>query len=514
MGIGKFFKKLNLYESLFILVSLVLVILYIFHNFYLFSSYSSKDFNPICYSCFWKNQPKELIKLINETLWEYKPKNEYVESDRLLILGRLNQRKDFVCKSLKHKENYLPSIKDKESLLVLYEELYFLAKECRSNKSEDYLKKILKLSEELNKSWKIKIYASQNNKLHKKLRPIKIERNLKIPKSPKKLVLGESKIIIDKNALICSQVDRFNRDWLSFYIYLFPTQLPNLNYSLKYYDINYMEGFLIRKIVNYTHSKVIPLPNSNVIYYNGKWYATDEYGNLAFEVLDDKVEYSTTLGYKDLALIRDTHGISALVPEAIYHNCSLVIGCGDSLGKMHAAYYLAKNGIDVYFPTDRFVGEIIGYKAKGILLGSAPVKFAKDNKVIIGGQVVEINISEPIVVEDTDYKYYPIQYYDTPARYFRNLEKLTGINLNLTFVKVSSSLGIEEVIKKAKELGTKVIAIRVREKKEYQKVKKWLEENKNHKAILFHSVAYEWGFKLFEEYPLQTTFGDPRPKFK
>ena len=42
-------------------------------------------------------------------------------------------------------------------------------------------------------------------------------------------------------------------------------------------------------------------------------------------------------------------------------------------------------------------------------------------------------------------------------------------------------------------------------------LKEWLEEDPRHKAILFHSEAYPYGYRLAREFRSQTTFDDPNP---
>lgn len=293
--------------------------------------------NNVCYSCLWEREPDEIVNKINTTLYKYDAPNDYIESDRLLILGRINEDEDLVCKSLEYKKSYLSELEDLESILVLYEELYFLAKECEEDSSY-YLDKIIDISHELNKEWKINIYTQiKEGEINRDISQINIEREDNIPENAEKIILGNSTIIIDEERLIGSQIDRFNRDWFSFYIYLFPTETPTPNYNLKYYDINYMDGFLIRKITNYTGAEVIPLPNSNLIQSEKipyQWYATDEFGNPTFHVFNDKVIYSTNLCDGGVCIFRETHGISSLVPEAIHNNVSLVIGCGDSESKI------------------------------------------------------------------------------------------------------------------------------------------------------------------------------------
>jgi hypothetical protein len=110
-------------------------------------------------------------------------------------------------------------------------------------------------------------------------------------------------------------------------------------------------------------------------------------------------------------------------------DADLVIGCGDHPGKMNAAYYLADRGVNVYVPTDRFLGALIGTHTKGTIVGSAPIKKTAEG-AIIGGQPIVIDVNEPIVVSNTN-GHYPLQYYDTPYRYFKELEGYVGKSMNI-----------------------------------------------------------------------------------
>src|SRR5207237_5275826 len=104
----------------------------------------------------------------------------------------------------------------------------------------------------------------------------------------------------------------------------------------------------------------------------------------------------------------DTHGISAVVSQALEFNSQVVVGCGDSEGKAEAAFYLAQKGLDVVMPGDRYINLLLGYKAQGVIIGTAPVKLVKGTGVI-GHQPVKFMLNEPIAVEDTEQDY-PLQY--------------------------------------------------------------------------------------------------------
>ena len=69
------------------------------------------------------------------------------------------------------------------------------------------------------------------------------------------------------------------------------------------------------------------------------------------------------------------------------------------------------------------------------------------------------------------------------------------------------------VIERAREIGAKLIGIRVATVEEHDAVASWLSEDRGHRAILFHSAVYPDGYRLFAEFPEQTSFGDIRPEF-
>ena len=64
---------------------------------------------------------------------------------------------------------------------------------------------------------------------------------------------------------------------------------------------------------------------------------------------------------------------------------------------------------------------------------------------------------------------------------------------------------------KARLKNSNIIAIRLFSLGDYKGVKKWLEEDSRHKAILFHSEAYPYGYKLAREFQSQTSFDDINP---
>jgi hypothetical protein len=210
------------------------------------------------------------------------------------------------------------------------------------------------------------------------------------------------------------------------------------------------------------------------------------------------------------AIVNDTHGVSAIAWDAL--DADLVVACGDHPGKMQAAYYLAERGVNVYTPTNRVMGMLIGAHTKSMIVGSAPVKRSADGAVI-GEQAISLDVDEPIVVSTTR-GHYPFQYYDSAYRYFKALEAYASRPLKLTPVELTEYGKAEIVVDAARRIGAKVIGMRVRSQSEHDAVYAWLKEDGSRRAVLFHTATYPEGYRLFFEFPGQTSFGDIHPVFE
>ena len=323
----------------------------------------------------------------------------------------------------------------------------------------------------------------------------------------RRIVLGRSMIRVKRGAKVKTQVDRVIRDWL---------QATNITRSPWSFSpetlVSWHEGKKIQELRDLAAVQALPVTGTLVRRRGSDWYAPNAEGVFDFKIGEDKVQaFPTTILVDDAtAILQDTHGISAIAWDCL--DADLVIGCGDSPGKMDAAYYLAERGVDVYCPTDRFLGSLIGADTKGMVLGSAPVKKAGD-AAVIGDQPVAFDPSEPIVVSNTD-GHYPLQYYDTPYRYFRELARYIGKPLNIIPVDVLEYGKADVVVEEARKTGAKLIGIRVKTKREHDALATWLAEDHANRAILFHTAVYPDGYRLFYEFPRQTSFGDIRPAFE
>ena len=174
--------------------------------------------------------------------------------------------------------------------------------------------------------------------------------------------------------------------------------------------------------------------------------------------------------------------------------------------------YMAARGINCYAPCDRFTANVMGYNGTGVILGGEPIRpIINGTGAVIGAQPVAINKTERIVVQTTN-QTYPNQYCDTPNRYFTDLEKVYNVTLNLDVVNANINQ-TNLIVAEAEKTGANVIGIRVETSTDKKPVEAWLKANPNHRAILFHSAAYEPGYSLFSEFPNQVTGQDPRPIF-
>lgn len=337
--------------------------------------------------------------------------------------------------------------------------------------------------------------------------PIQYKKFAPLTKEFHKIIIGRSAIRVRKNAKIKTQVERVTRDWFSYNVGRSPWALSEPDIIATSH-----EGEKVKQLIEMTGATVVPVWGTRARKFGDKWFAPDADGIFRFELSPDKViNYATTIFIDDrTVIINDTHGISAIAWDSL--DADLVVGCGDHPGKMNAAYYLADRGVNVYVPFDRVLGMLIGTRTKGTIVGSAPLKKTADGAVI-GDQPIVLDVNEPIVVSYTEGRY-PMQYYDTPYRYFKELGKYIGKGMNIIAVEVLEYGKAAVVVDKAREMGAKLIGIRVWGKDEHDAVYSWLKEDKAHRAVLFHSAGYPEGNKLFFEFPQQTSFGDLRIEFE
>jgi hypothetical protein len=331
------------------------------------------------------------------------------------------------------------------------------------------------------------------------------------------VTIGATKIIINNSSRIITQNDRVFRDWLGGQIQnpYGPQILTTFSEKRTYNetelrtDIGWHEGGRTKELIylNFTH---IPAVGTLVAKKNNKWFASDEKGIFKFEVPLDKVYYPTTRFLRpDIAVIIDTHGVNMLAEQAIRHNATHVISDIDHPGKAYAAKYLSGKNISVIAYPDKYLFLLIGHNTT--VVGSAPTTF-HDNYAIIGNRPVNITIKDKLIVTNSTDNAYALWYYQTPASYFSTIQQ--SLPLEITYVTLDAFGTQDEIIKTAKRQNANIIATRVFNKDDYEKVGAWLSEDASRKAILFHTASYPYGQILFREFTNQTSFDDPNPIFQ
>jgi len=464
--------------------------------------------SAVCRSCFWDHQPgaqkAELIAIYRDRRFD----DPLLEAERRMLLATVTEDLAATCEARAAfaRLRRTKSTTDPARALFVAETLAFTAASCAADPARA-LREAAGKANDASRYFKGRAYAElANATFTPRFGEVAIRRNGVVPKEPQAFVLGTSRIVVGPGARVGAQVERTVRDWLSYQLAWDGADGPVANGAL----LTWHEGARLRDLLDAADVEVVPLTGALAVRSGGRWLASDGDGVFRFEVLEDKIQYPTTLAYGDVALLVDTHGISALVEPARREGVSLVVGCGDSEDKMKAAFDLARRGIDVWFPCDRFVGDVLGYDAPGVLIGSAPVRREGDHAVI-GDRPVRFETGETFVVEDFQGSG-PMRYYDAPARYFRALSTLTP--LQVEYVEIDGPGQSSRVVSRAEELGASAIGVRVETPGDAAPVRAWLAASPRHRAVLFHTAPYPAGHALFDEFPKQTTFGDPRPSFQ
>ena len=470
-----------------------------------FFYYKRKYFTPaVCYSCFWQTQSAALRKDLIEFYEQYKTTDDFVMGDVAFILWRATDQPN--CDVRERYRELAEAEVDAYRKFMARGILAFSGPECGQRLPADFAEAAT-LARNLGLDGEGRILDGiAQGSLSSQFEDVAILADVPFRKGAKTMVLGESKIAIGEGTKLGAQVDRVSRDWLSYQLKwdLSGAPMPNKNI------LTWHEGAFIGKIAAATAVEVYPLTGTLIAKNGDKWYAPDETGVFRFEVLADKVEYPTTHVAGRFGIIEDTHGVSALVSQALHRGMQVVVACGDSDGKAKAAYYLAQRGVNVIMPGDRYIDELVGYQGKGTIMGTAPVRKEGD-QAIVGGQPVKFALAETIVVENTK-KNFPLQYYDAAARYFQRLTK--WVPLKLDYVMVDDQGQISRVLARADQINATAVAVRVLSQPEQSQLAKWLEKSPQRRAILFHSGLYPYAQPLFEKFPQQVTFGDLHPRFE
>jgi hypothetical protein len=458
----------------------------------------------VCYSCFWKTQSAQLRKDLVDFYLQYKNPDQLVMADVSFIVWRATDQAN--CDARDEYRQLAESESDAYRKYMARAIYAFSGPECGQDTTAEYGK-----AAEVARTLGLYSDADLLDQLSRKaLKPkfedVALAWKLPAAQKARAVVLGESQLRIAGDTRIGTQVDRVSRDWLSYQLHWDLSGAPMPEKDM----LTYHEGAVAQRIVQAAGVEVYPLTGTLIARKADKWYAPDEQGVFRFEVLQDKVEYPTSHAAGQFGILEDTHGVSALVSQALHRRMQVVIACGDSEGKVKAAYYLAQRGVNVIMPGDRYVDELLGYEAKGVILGTAPVR-KEGAAAIVGGQPVRFSTTETIVVEDTKQRF-PLQYYDAAARYFRRLAQLTP--LRLEFVMVDDVDQIGRVLQRADELGATAVGVRVVDQAEHDALAAWLKAKPERRAVLFHSGLYPFAQPLFDTFPKQVTFGDLHPRFE
>lgn len=459
----------------------------------------------ICYDCFWQYQPEGFREELAEWYQTHPSADSLIEADRKYLLSRVRGDHEGMCAARAAFQAVRDSGGDPARRLMIDEALAFTAADCGADAGAGFAQ-AARSAAAAGQPFKADVYRrlAQGN-FTPRIGAVEIRRRLEVPPGTTAYALGASTIRVAAGERIGVQMERTVRDWLSYQLAWDFRERPASRDEL----IDWHEGSRLRDIMAAVPAEIVPLPGVLAVRHGDRWLAADDQGVFRFQVLNDKIQYPTTRVYKDVALLVDTHGIASLVEPAVRRGAGLVVGCCDTPFKAQAAWWLASLGVDVYYPCDRAAGELLGYEGRGTLIGSAPVR-AQDGIAVIGDRPVKFTLAETVVVEDTDADG-GNQYYDAPARYFRRLAE--SVQLRLEFVKVTGPDQSSRVVERAIALGAEAIAVRVRTAGDAQPVREWLAGSSSRRAVLFHTAPYPAGYALFNEFPLQTTFGDPRPRF-
>jgi hypothetical protein len=434
----------------------------------------------------------------------------WAKGDSLLVLARLDNNTDYykyACDSFKR---FSPRTVEEKALL--YET--FAGLNCRGTRIHD-LRQAAHYWKILGVKWRADLLETLADD---KEADLEFETSEILPdldlSGKEEIVIGSTKVEIEKDDVIVSQVDRVLRDWLGLQLKQSPfdgeilrvfSERLTLSEDELREDIGWHEGGRLWDIENALDVEHIPAVGTLVAKKGNKWYACDENGVFRFEVPLDKVSYPTTRFLTDnLALIVDTHGMNMLVEQAVRNNADVVIACCDHPGKIKAVEYLSNKGISAICFTDLDLYLALGHDVQAV--GSAFFEF-KDDKLVFGDKPITIRTGQEVIVTKADVgKTYAIWYYDTPYRYFDEVSKT--FPLELITVTVDDFKQTHKVYDAAREAHADIVASRVFNKYDYTPAKAWLEESKSHKLILFHSISYPYGILISEEFPEQVGFGD------
>jgi len=219
-----------------------------------------------------------------------------------------------------------------ERRLTANANLGFSAWECSQNGS-DALEQASQYAAAIGRASESRILKNlSSGTFHPQFDDTRIETSIVVPPHPHIMVLGESTIRLNRGMRVGTQIDRVYRDWLGEEFqgeHSFAWDLEKSHVVVPIVrdpgNHAYHEGALVQEIQSVADVSVIPLFGT-VIARNpaapdadgeGQWYAPDETGVFRFKILIDKVQYPTTHVAGNAGWITDTHGISAVVSQAL-----------------------------------------------------------------------------------------------------------------------------------------------------------------------------------------------------
>ncbi|MFH1511335.1 MAG: hypothetical protein ABIF10_06595 [Candidatus Woesearchaeota archaeon] len=432
------------------------------------------------------------------------------KADSLLAAGRLTKNKSLVCGSVALFKRF--NTTNPEEKAIIYETIASLG--CGAFRPYYYWK-AARIWRQINNDFRSRLDLRLALGLSPEIRfdPF-VSIDSKDRYNAEKIVIGKTGIAVTNSDLLLAQSDRVTRDWYGFQLNdsPFSSNLLTVFSERLYYPadelttLGWHEGGRLNELVGIRRKIAV---GTLIAEMNGTWYAPDENGIFRFSVPMDKALYPTNRFLReDLLMVVDTHGVNMQVEQALRYNATVVVGCCDYPGKVDAAKYLATKNVKVVCFTDRFLPDLIGQDLS--IVGSPPIR-KTEKGFVIGAQVVEIDVDEIVVAQGVANYSVVQQYYDTPARYFAKLHDMTGINV--VFYNISSTNQTQSLFNFAESANSSVVALRVFSKEDYKAASSWLGKNENNRLILFHSSPYPYGYRLFFEFPVQTSFDDINPLF-
>jgi hypothetical protein len=437
-------------------------------------------------------------------------------ADILLVLGRITQNDAVLCEALPWYDRAVQETADVEQQALLYETVASL--DCGRNKRA-FLKEAASRWKAVNNTARARLIENLalSKKINLKFDASEIEPQLDTINASA-MVIGETTIALQKGDRVLTQADRVKRDWLGLQMQegLFGNRVLTTFSERLWYDaaelradIGWHEGGRMRELVQAGIEPVVAY-GTLAARLRDRWFAADDQGIFRFEVPLDKVLYPTTRFLRDdLAVLMDTHGVNMLVEQAVRNKVDAVLSDCDHPGKVKAAKYLSDRGIPVACFPDKYAYLALGHQID--LVGSPPIRVIGD-RITIGGQPVTISLDETIVVMNATDQPYALWYYQTPAQYFSAV-RAAAPSLKLELVQITDFNQMHKVVQRAGQLRAKVIAARVFNSNDYETLKQWLQQSPEHRTILFHSASYPYGHLLLKEFPAQTSFDDPNPRF-